>query len=46
MSDVKEPNAKKSDLWDTSPLSPQWTITAVFVLVVFSTVPMKIGLSA
>ncbi len=46
MSKVEDPESKKLGLWDTSPLSPQWTITAVFVLVVFSTVPMKIGLSA
>ena len=46
MSKVEESESKKSGLWDTSPLSPQWTIAVVFLLIVFFTVLMKIGMSA
>ena len=46
MSKVEDPESKKLGLWDTSPLSPQWTIAVVFLLIVFFTVLMKLGLSA
>ena len=46
MSKVEESESKKFGFWDISPLSPPWTIAAVFVLIVFFTVLMKIGLSA
>ena len=46
MSEEKKSESNKSSIWDTSPLSPQWTVAAVFVLIVFFTVLMKVGLSA
>ena len=46
MSKVEESESKKFGFWDISPLSPPWTIAAVFVLIGFFTVLMKIGMSA
>ena len=46
MSKVEQSESKKPGFWDVSPLSPPWTIAAVFVLIVFFTVLMKVGLSA
>ena len=45
MSKVEDSESKKPSIWDTSPLSPPWTVAAVFVLIVFFTVLMKVGLS-
>ena len=41
-----EPESKKPGFWDKSPLSPPWTVAAVFVLVVFFTVMVVNSLSA
>ena len=46
MSKVEVSEPKKLGFWDQSPLSPPWTIAAVFVLIVLFTVLMKVGLSA
>ncbi len=46
MSKIEESDSEKSGFWDKSPLSPPWTIAAVFVLIVFFTVLMKVGLTA
>ena len=45
MTEIEKIEAKKSGLWEVSPLSPQWTTAAVLLLIVFLTVGMYIGLN-
>ncbi len=45
MSENEKNESKKPGLWDVSPLSPQWTTACVFVLILFFTASMFIGLN-
>ena len=44
MSKVEESESKKPGFWDVSPISPPWTIAAVFLLIIFCVVLLKISL--
>jgi hypothetical protein len=46
MTKVEESETKNSDFWDISPISPPWTIAAVFLLIFFCGVLITIGTSA